>query len=132
MKKLKRYFKKLIEKTFHPYDRKFKQGVRTFLERNFNQISSVEIYSIHAKKKYEEEQETYEVHIKTGRPGILIGQRGRTIDRLTEYLEERFNCLVVIKIKEHSIWTGTFNEDYIDAMLDDQFEEFLEQERFEE
>lgn len=39
-----------------------------------------------------------------GRPGIFIGKGGRTIDALSEFLTNKFETKVEIKIKEFDIW----------------------------
>ncbi len=45
------------------------------------------------------------VNITLGRPGLLIGKGGRTIDEITKGLSVWLEKPVKIKIKEHSVWS---------------------------
>jgi len=45
-----------------------------------------------------------EATITLGRPGLLIGKAGRTIQELTEFMDKVMDKKVVIKIKEYDPW----------------------------
>ncbi len=54
--------------------------------------------------KTEDESNTVIVTITLGRPGVLIGKGGRTIDSLKEHLTKHFQKNTEIRIIETTLW----------------------------
>ena len=95
-------FKIKIEKT---EDQKIKKEACRYLQwffgkQNINrdsiQITDVNVLGNNKKK--------ITIQIILGRPGLIIGKAGRTIDALRVFMEDYFQKEVEIKIKESKLW----------------------------
>ena len=71
-------------------------NIKRFLNENNIKKDILKITDVNAKKKMNK----IIVTITLGRPGLLIGKGGKTIDDLNGYLADRFKKEVKIKIIE--------------------------------
>lgn len=102
MNRIKRYFeKRKRKKELHSISqRKICRLLNQFFINKKIVRRSLEITDVRVKNKL-----CYVVVTVTlGRPGLLIGKMGETIDDLTLYLEKILEKKVLIKIKESKLW----------------------------
>jgi len=58
--------------------------------------------------------------ITLGRPGLLIGYKGKNIEALQKFLNKEYGCPISIKLKEEKILSALYPMDP-DAYYDDEF-----------
>lgn len=102
MNRIKRYFERRKRKQeLHTItsQRVRRRMSQFFVNEDINR-SVLEITDVDVKIK----KKLVIVTVTLGRPGLLIGKMGRTIDALTEYLKKILERDVEILIKESKLW----------------------------
>jgi ribosomal protein S3 len=99
---LRKYFeKRKIKKELHsPTPKRIRRWMQQFFENEDIVRCRLEITAVDVKIK----RHKITVTVTLGRPGLLIGKAGRTIDALKAYLEKIAEREVEIKIKESKLW----------------------------
>ena len=102
MNKIKRYFerKKRKQELRSITPKKVRRLINQFFENESIVRQSLEITDVVVKNK----RSYVEVTITLGRPGLLIGKGGSTIDALILYLERVLEKKFEIKIIESKLW----------------------------
>lgn len=81
--------------------RLFKMMFKQWFENNdYNHLQ----FQIHKIETVLNRIDEIEATVTLGRPGLLIGKAGRTIQELTEFMDKVMDKKVVIKIKEYDPW----------------------------
>ena len=91
----------MIEKKFIK-EKKQELGIREFIKKQFHYISEVSIERIPIGEK---------LVIKTSMPGIIIGRKGETLNKLTETLKTKFG------LQNPQIEVISIQEPYLDAAV---------------
>jgi ribosomal protein S3 len=102
MNRIKRYLeKRKLHKQIHSITpKKVRRLINQFFVNEDIVRQSLEITDVVVKNKWY----CVKVTITLGRPGLLIGKAGKTIDALVLYLEKILEKNVVISIKESKLW----------------------------
>lgn len=86
---------------------KLKKLIRLFFEQQEHALSSYCIYNISAERNVSESEGVDEIKISivSGKPGMIIGLYGRTLDSLKEYIKRFFECkFVSVSINELNVF----------------------------
>ena len=102
MNRIKRYLeKRKLGKQLHSITpKKVRRLMNQFFINKDITRQTLEITDVVVKNKLTH----VKVTVTLGRPGLLIGKMGRTIDALTLYLEKILEKKVEISIKESKLW----------------------------
>lgn len=102
MNAIKRYFeRRKIEKEINSLTpRRVRRLMSQFFVNEDISRDVLEITDVDVKIK----KKLVTVTVTLGRPGLLIGKMGKTIDALKEYLENMIERDVEILIKESKLW----------------------------
>lgn len=79
---------------------RIKYSLRSYFEENDFNYQILELHYIDVKTSKKE----IVVEITLGRPGLLIGKAGRTIDEITKKLSDWLEKPVRIEIIEFNVW----------------------------
>ena len=85
-----------------PLLKEVKSEIRMFLISNSISRSELEVTSIEIESRKEENQ--YNVNIKLCNLGRLIGKKGETIGKLSNYLSSSFDKKFFINAVESELW----------------------------
>ena len=96
-------------------ENKFKYEFKYFFQGDeygvppFGLLRDITIFHI-IDFKFKHTESSVDIEIWLGRPGLLIGGGGDTIDSLTKYLNDNLSVEIKLSLKEKSIWD---NENFI-------------------